>query len=219
MQAVILCAGRGTRMGDLTNNTPKPMLKIGNKNLIEHKLDILPEEIKEIILVIGYKGEVIKSYFGDSYNNIPIKYIHMDVLSGTASAIWWCKNILKDRFLVLMGDDLYGEIDILNLLEHELSIGVFETDEHNEKHMVCQDHSNNFTYLGYGRNVCVGAYVLDRKFFNYKLVKLEKSDEFGLPQTLQQATKDMSIKVVPLSFWHQVSRESDLIKVPEILIK
>lgn len=203
-------------MGDLTNEIPKPMLKVGKKNLIEYKLDILPKEIKEIILVVGYKGEIIKSYFGDSYNHLPIKYIYMDVLSGTASAIWKCKNLLKDRFLVLMGDDLYGKTDILNLLEHELSIGVFETDEHNEKHMVCQDDFNNFTHLGYGRNICAGAYVLNKKFFNYKLIKLEKSDEFGLPQTLEQATKDMNIKVVPLSFWHQVSQEEDLRKISEM---
>ena len=67
MQAVILAAGLGTRMGKLTKNTPKPMLKLDGKNLLEWKIERLPKEVDEVILVVGYKSEVIKKYFYHCY--------------------------------------------------------------------------------------------------------------------------------------------------------
>ena len=54
MKAIILAAGRGTRMGNLTEEIPKPMLLYKGKNLIEYKIDILPEEINEVLIVVGY---------------------------------------------------------------------------------------------------------------------------------------------------------------------
>ena len=53
-------------MGALTDHTPKPMLEVGKKNLIQHKLEILPDSVTEVILVIGYLGEKIMEFFGDS---------------------------------------------------------------------------------------------------------------------------------------------------------
>ena len=50
--AVILAAGKGTRMGELSITTPKPMLKVLNKTLIEHKLDMMPDQIDEVIIVV-----------------------------------------------------------------------------------------------------------------------------------------------------------------------
>ena len=64
MQVVILAAGRGTRMGDLTSDTPKPLLKVKDKTLLEYKLDVLPDSISEVIFVIGYKQEQIRAITG-----------------------------------------------------------------------------------------------------------------------------------------------------------
>ena len=54
MKAVILAAGKGTRMGDLSLETPKPMLKVLGKTLLEHKLDSLPDVIDEVVITVGY---------------------------------------------------------------------------------------------------------------------------------------------------------------------
>jgi len=61
MQAIILAAGRGTRMGELTNDLPKPLLKISGRPILEYTLANLPREIDEVILVIGYHGHKIKN--------------------------------------------------------------------------------------------------------------------------------------------------------------
>ena len=65
MQAVILSAGRGTRMGVLTDSMPKPMLTVLGKTLLEHKFDILPSEVDEIILIVGNMGGLIQKHFVD----------------------------------------------------------------------------------------------------------------------------------------------------------
>ncbi len=65
MQAVILAAGEGKRMRPLTLTTPKPLLHVADKQLLEHIIGALPDEIGEILLVIGYRGDLIQQHFGD----------------------------------------------------------------------------------------------------------------------------------------------------------
>lgn len=66
MKAVILAAGKGTRMRELTNELPKPMLKVRGKPILEHIVDgILAAGIRELFIVTGFRAEVIEAYFGD----------------------------------------------------------------------------------------------------------------------------------------------------------
>src|SRR3989344_2665566 len=109
MQAVILAAGLGTRMGELTKRTPKPLLKIGDQNLLERNLENLPPEIKEVVLVIGYLGGQIRKHFGNKWRGRTIRYVEQKEPKGTAHALFICQELLEDRFLVLMGDDLYAQ--------------------------------------------------------------------------------------------------------------
>src|SRR3989344_7669374 len=112
MQAVILAAGRGKRMNHLTSGTPKPLIRVAGKNLIEHKLDILPSEIDEVIIVVGYLGDQIEDDFGDFYGDKKIIYVDQGDLNGTAGALWQAKPLLGERFIVMMGDDIYGRDEI-----------------------------------------------------------------------------------------------------------
>ena len=103
-------------MGDLTKDIPKPMLTVHGKNLIEHKLDVTPlEVVSEIILVVGYLQEVIRSYFGTDYKGIPITYVE-DTIQGTGKAVWNAKEFLDESFLVMMGDDIYHPDDIAAIM-------------------------------------------------------------------------------------------------------
>ncbi|MFZ2151950.1 MAG: sugar phosphate nucleotidyltransferase, partial [Minisyncoccia bacterium] len=116
MKLVILAAGKGTRMGELTKDIPKPMLKVLGKNLIEHKLDVTPlEVVSEIILVVGYLQEVIRDYFGTEYRGIPITYVE-DTIQGTGKAVWNAKEVLNEPFLVMMGDDIYHPDDVAMIM-------------------------------------------------------------------------------------------------------
>jgi len=224
MQAVILAAGRGVRMGELTNDAPKPMLKINGQPILEYTLNSLPAKISEIIFVIGYKGDLIKLYFGDEYKGKKIKYVTQENLNGSAAALHCAREFLQDKFLVLMGDDLYSKsdleklikIDTLAVLAKEISaperFDVFETDSDGYLLEIVKRPEDDSQCL-----VNTGAYLLDKKFFDYEMVKIP-SGEFGLPQTLATMVGDYRVKVEKASFWQAMGYPEDILKAEKIML-
>ena len=100
MQLVILSAGRGTRMKDLTNEVCKPMIHIVNKPILYYKMEMLPDTVNEVIFVVGYLGYQIKEYFGSEYKgkNFVIKQhlIRQKIHEFESLSMSWekeCKNI------------------------------------------------------------------------------------------------------------------------------
>lgn len=107
MKAVVLAAGKGVRLRPITEKIPKVMVKLKGKPLLERILNKLTNTgIEEIVLIVGYKREVIEKYFGDEFNGIPLKYFVQEPQLGTANAILLVENYIKGNFLVLNGDVL-----------------------------------------------------------------------------------------------------------------
>lgn len=215
MQCVILAAGRGTRMGELTAEKPKPLLTINGQNLIEYKLNQLPPEIDEVILVIGHLGNQIQQYFGVSYSGRKISYVEQDELNGTGGALWAAKSLLKGKFLVMMGDDLYARADIERCLKEEWSMLVQAAGQSMRMGKVVKDENDNLAGILEnmeilpGDMVNVGMYVLPLKIFDYPLIKIPGKKEFGLPQTIVSAAKDFPIKLINATFWVHVNTPAD----------
>lgn len=107
MKAVILAAGRGSHLGDLTKDRPKPMIELGGKAILEYILQgVQTAGIKDVIIISGYKGDLIKQRFGDgSAIGVRIKYIWQAVQDGTGSALQLCQAAVKNEpFFVVYGD-------------------------------------------------------------------------------------------------------------------
>jgi NDP-sugar pyrophosphorylase family protein len=224
MQAVILAAGRGKRMGDLTLHAPKPMLKIKGKPILDYKIRALPRKIDEVIFVVGYFGEEIKKYFGEEFDGRKITYVLQEVLNGTGGAIHTAKDLLKEKFLVIMGDDLYHPKDLEKMTESDLSLLAREVDDPSRFGVLRTDEKGNLLEViekpqGLGRSlVAVAAYVLNPKFFEYKLVPIG-GGEFGLPQTLAVMAKDYPVKVEKATDWFPITSPEDLIAAEEAIDK
>ncbi len=124
MKAVILAAGQGTRMGPLTQNRPKVMLPVANKPVLSHViLSAHDAGINEFVLVVGYRAEVVKEYFGDGSDmNVSIEYALQREQLGTADAVRAAQELVEDRFLVLNGDIIVSSQHIKNLIEHESDV-------------------------------------------------------------------------------------------------
>jgi dTDP-glucose pyrophosphorylase len=109
VKAVILAAGKGTRMGELTNQRPKPMLKVHNKPVLEHILEgLVSAGIREIFIVTGFRAEVIEEYFTDGqFWGVRIAYGRQVVQDGTGKAPELAKEFVgSDAFLLTYGDIL-----------------------------------------------------------------------------------------------------------------
>src|SRR3989344_3920678 len=123
MQAVILAAGEGKRMWPLTLELPKPLILVAGRPILAHIIDALPREVDEIILVIGYKGDMIKRHFGDLYDGRRVRYVHQWMPAGTAHALSMAESFLRDeKFILMMGDDLHGRAAFEKALSYPLSI-------------------------------------------------------------------------------------------------
>lgn len=217
MQAIILAAGRGTRMGELTKETPKPMLKINNKPILEYKLNALPEEITEVIFIIGYLGEAIKNYFGDFYGGRKIHYVEQKNLDGSGAAVHLAKDILKDKFLVMMGDDLYHKDDLKNIIKHDLAVlarevedpthfGIIETNENGNLINIIEKPKESENKLAN-----IGVYMLNDKFFDYDFGYTD-SGETNLPLTIAKMSDNHIIKIEKANDWFAIGYPEDLEK-------
>ena len=107
MQLVILAGGLATRLYPLTSKVPKSMLEINKRPFLEYQLELLKEyEIKDVLLCLGYKGELIKNYFGDGKKfGVNLSYSYDgEKLLGTAGALKKAYKLLNDNFLLMYGD-------------------------------------------------------------------------------------------------------------------
>ena len=224
MQIVILAAGNGKRMGQLTKKVPKPMLKIKGKPLLEHKINALPKEIDEVILVIGYQGGQIMNYFKKRFGGRKIQYFFQKELNGTGGALYLVKSVLDERFLVMMGDDLYHKRDVRKIMKYELAVLAHAVDDPGNFGVL---KANRKGYLvdiverpKNSKNNLVNAalYSLTREFFEYEPVSIGQG-EFGLPQTLVKMTDKHKVKVEKATLWHPIGFPEDLEKAEKIIHK
>ena len=225
MQAVILAAGRGTRLRPLTYHVPKPMVKAAGKNLIEHNLDRLPDEIDEIIFVVGYLGEQIVNHFGHEFGGRKISYVKQQKLLGTGHAIHACREKLGERFLVMMGDDIYGFGDAERCLGHEQCILVREASGKFSGGRVVLDGAGKLADIIEGTHnktfalANAAMYVLKKKFFDYDLVPVHDGAEYGLPQTIAKMARDWPGGIEKTTDWIQVSDPASLKRAENILTR
>ena len=117
MKALILCGGKGERLRPLTENAPKPMVKINNKPILEYVIDhIISFNIDEIILLTGYKGNLIQDEISDKYINKNITFSNsgdVDIIKRINNAA----SFIDDDFLLFYGDTI-SDVNINALIKH-----------------------------------------------------------------------------------------------------
>lgn len=215
MQAVLLAAGKGVRMLPLTLNQPKPLVEIGGVPLIVHVLRALPPEIDEVIIVVGYKAQMIIDYLGETFEERKIKYVHQWMPAGTAHALSLARPFLTGRFMLMNTDDIMGAAALAEAVSHPLSILVAHS-EHPEKFGVVKVRENGTleeiqekpehpeTNL-----VSTGAMVLDTRIFEYEAPR-HTSGEYYMTAPLEAMAKDAEFVVVTQPLWIPVGSPSDI---------
>lgn len=108
MEAVVLAAGKGTRLRPLTENKPKAMVEVADKPILTHCLEQLVElGADELVIVVGYLKESIISHYGDEFQGVPITYTHQREQKGLAHALLSAEEHIDDTFMLMLGDNLF----------------------------------------------------------------------------------------------------------------
>lgn len=225
MQAVILAAGKSTRTYPLTLTRPKPLLKVANKALLEHNLDNLDNIVDEVIIVVGYKKNMIKKYLKKKYKNIKIKYVEQKQQLGTAHALSVVELCIKDRFILMMGDDIYSRKDIKNCVKHKYALLTTRVENPQNFGVVIQKNGILIDFVEKPKHfvsdlISNALYVLDKKIFNYiKQIKKSERNEFELPDAVKLLAKEEKIHCIRSKKWLPVVYAMDLLNADRALSK
>lgn len=225
MQAVILAAGKSTRTYPLTLTRPKPLLKVANKTLLEHNLDNLSGIVDEVVLVVGYKKEMIKKCFGNKYKNIKLKYVEQMEQLGTAHALSVTEQYIGNKFILMMGDDIYSRGDVQNCIKYQYSIlTTIVKDSQNfgvitEKNGILEDFVEKpKTFVSNLANAAF--YCMDKKIFMcLKQIKKSERNEFELPDAINLLSKGEKIHCIKAKQWLPIAYPWDLLEADKILRK
>ncbi len=127
-RVVLMAGGLGTRLRPLTDETPKPLLQVGDKPILETIINGFAKYgFTNIVLSVSYKAEMIEAYFGDgSKFGVNIEYVHEEKRMGTAGALSLMKEKLSEPFFVMNGD-LLTNINFEHMLEYHLSHNAIAT--------------------------------------------------------------------------------------------
>ena len=176
-QVVILCGGKGTRLGNLTKNTPKPLIKVGKKPFLEYLLENISRfGFKEIILLISYKSEVfIKKYHKKKINNTKILCKKETKPRGTGGALIENYKYL-DKYFLLLNGDTYFETNFINFIS-KININKYKglialKKIKNKKYGGVNIKGSRITSLSKNNKksnyINAGLYLFDRSIFKTK---------------------------------------------------
>ena len=128
MKTVIMAGGKGTRIAEVNSQVPKPMIPIDGKPVLEYQIETLKKQgYDDIVLIVGHLGQAIRDYFGDGAKaGVKITYIVEEEPLGTAGALYFLKDEIKEDFLLLNGDIIF-DVDLTRFLEHHKQQGTTAT--------------------------------------------------------------------------------------------
>jgi len=207
MQAVIIASDPAFELRPLTFHVPKSLIRVGDRCVIEHASNSLPDEIKEVIIVIGHLGEQVKNFCGKKINQRRVTYIKQKNFSGSARALHLCKDILASRFLVLPSDGIFPRDDITKCMKFDQCVLAKEVSGKFTGERITLDgdgflkdiipgvHDKNKTLVN------TGFYVMTRAFFNFKLVPSGGSKRYDISLTLASMAKSFPVNVERSQSW------------------
>lgn len=206
MKAIILAAGKGTRLKPITDTIPKVMVQVEWKPLLEYNMEHLQPYVDEYILVVKYKQEVIREYFGSHFHGIPITYHEQGEKPGTGGAIdginikWECFIVTSDQIFnqkdvdMLANSSWYGAL--AKAVANPEKYGIFKVD--NEWNMLDivekpQEYIGNLASVLY--------FKVNNEVLQYaKNIEISARWEYELIMPIQNFAKNHVFKIHKLQY-------------------
>ncbi len=224
MKAVIFAAGEGKRLHPLTLTRPKPLVEVLGKPLIQHIWEVLPDAINEVIVVVGYKQEMIRDFLGQEFMGKKVTYVEQLELLGTARALELCRPYLEneEKFILMYPDDIHSKEGIRRVVEHDMAILVSFVDDPRRFGVVTTHEDGTIKNIEEKpehpqSNLAVtGVYVLNPKIFDYEATSTHNG-EYYITDMIERYIKDFPMQVVESDFWIPIAYPHDIQRAEDIL--
>ena len=211
MDAVILAAGLGTRLRPHTLHTPKPLLPVAGRPILDWTLGALPRSVDRVLVVVHYLAEQFDAYLRAQTHFTQWLTVHQREPRGTADALRACQQqIRSDRFLVINGDDLYGARDLAALSQCSAGLLVHPVDEPRHFGIAFLRPDGSLERLVekpnlQGRQLAnAGAYLFPREVFQAEAT-LSARGEYEITDYVTALAARQAVTVVQASFWLSIS--------------
>jgi len=213
MDAVILAAGLGTRLRPHTLHTPKPLLPIQGRPILDWTLGALPAAVERVIVVVHYLAEQVESYLKGQKHFRDWQIVFQDQPRGTGDACTRCRDqVRSERFLVLNGDDLFGARDLARLADCPTGVLLHAVDEPRNFGIAFIKADGTLDKLVEkpaldGRQLAnTGAYLFPRSVFDIEL-KLSPRGEYEITDYVTTLAARQPVHVVEAQFWLPIGTE------------
>jgi NDP-sugar pyrophosphorylase family protein len=213
MDAVILAAGLGTRLRPHTLHTPKPLLPVRGRPILDWILGALPLSVDRTVVVVHYLADQVSAYLESQKWFRDWVTVFQDKPQGTGDALRQCRQHLRsDHFLVLNGDDLFGARDLKALADKPAGVLVHPVDEPRKFGIAFLNGDGTLEKLVEkplldGRQLAnTGAYVFPRQVFDIEL-KLSARGEYEITDYVTTLAGRQPFHVVRADFWLPIGTE------------
>lgn len=227
MKAIVLMAGKGTRMAH-DYEGPKQLLPVLGQPICERLFDQLPAEVDGLVFVVGgsHEARMREHFKSGEYKGRPITFVRQEQQLGVAHAFWQAKEHVRGRWIGLLPDDVYGANSFEKLLEHELAVLAYRVPNPELFGVLVTDHEG-FLQRSVEKPkefvsdlVWTGAMLMDERFFEARTSPSERG-EYESPDVWMKLTKDYGarIKVVEADLWLPINDKAQLEEAEQVLKK
>jgi bifunctional UDP-N-acetylglucosamine pyrophosphorylase/glucosamine-1-phosphate N-acetyltransferase len=226
MKAVILAAGKSTRTYPLTMDRPKALIKVAGRYIIQHQLGLLEGLADEVIIVVGFRKDLIKQALGKEFQGIRLTYAEQDEQLGTGHALLAAEPFIgNESFMLMPGDDMFCREDIGKLLKDTPSVLAQEVEDSSsfgtwdEKDGFVSGFQEKPDRAGLGLvNTCM--YALGPEIFMH-IKKLRKTvrGEYELNEAVFSMSKEKPVRIVKTRNWVPGAYPWSMLDVNKVLLK
>jgi NDP-sugar pyrophosphorylase family protein len=207
MDAIIMAAGLGTRLRPHTLHTPKPLLPVRGRPILDWALGALPPVVDRVLVVVNYLAEQIEAYLASQKHFARWEIVRQEVPRGTGDAVRACRDrVQSTHLLVLNGDDLYGAADLAALARHPAGLLVQAVAEPREFGIAflrpdgSLDRLVEKPDLNGPQLANTGAYVFPKEVLQTEL-QLSARGEYEITDYVSILAAKQTVSVVEAKFW------------------